>query len=65
VNDLDVESPSSLNDDIRGFPHEDIQGIDSVASALLNGTRTWDGEGWFRLSDALREGVRQLVELLC
>jgi len=57
--DLDVERGTAPKTSCT-----DVQGIDNIASAVLNGLRIWDCQMPFRFSGPLRNEFRRLVELL-
>jgi hypothetical protein len=63
VEDLDVEHPSVTNDISSMTLRADIQGVDSIASALLEGAKNWDGKVQFR-PGGLGSQLERLVGLL-
>jgi hypothetical protein len=60
VEDLDLEYPTATSNDLHMAPRADMQGIDTIVSALFKGAKVWGREAPFPLLD----DFKQLVGIL-
>jgi hypothetical protein len=63
VEDLDLEYPTATSNDLPMAPRADMQGIDTIASALLEGAKICD-RGALLPSGPLLDDFKQLIGIL-